>query len=122
MMTLEAEEMYLKNFFRLLDKLYFDLVGKQFAPNGKILLKSIISHLVEVFTLPKLTLKLQVRCTYMLDQVITMSNNALIRQKKEEVDHNSRCQLFEYTGSADKGLIQNLTDACLQMLDPKTAL
>ena len=66
LLTLDTEESHIKNFFRLLDKLYFDMAQTSLQPNGSLLLKSVIRHLVEICTLPKLHLKLQIRSAFML--------------------------------------------------------
>ncbi len=57
-LTFEAEDAYLRNFFRLLDRLYFEFLGNKIKANGHLILKSVIRHLVETANLPKLVFKI----------------------------------------------------------------
>jgi hypothetical protein len=59
LLSLEAEDIYLRLFLRLLEKLYHEFQSPKLETLGPHLLKSIIKHLVDLFKLPKLIGKLE---------------------------------------------------------------
>jgi hypothetical protein len=59
LLTLDAEDIYLRLFLRLLEKLYHEFLSPKLETLGPHLLKSIIKHLVDLFNLQKLIGKLQ---------------------------------------------------------------